>query len=1173
MKSWIGIRPPHVPSRWLVLILGFGLLGTTLRVVSQECMRWVQRLDVGGPGPQGRHCMAYDRDRGVTLLFTTDFSADLWQYDGIQWLKLRVTGPRPADRLDAALAYDPVRRVVVLSGGIGRGAEHPLADVWTFALTAPGEGRWTRTSDFPRATYDVSDHIEESGGRSNHRMVFDGSRGELIAYGGDADMSRYYVKDFAYGTFSSFSRFAWTGNDWTQTVVNRGDVFVAVSDFAMVFDDLRRRVVVHGGRRKVVVKGETVVFGYDGLSEVGTNDLTRLSTGAGRFAHRMVHDTRRDRYVVFGGAAFLGGENPAGASQVEASRPYFEFDPRQPGFPQIVPTSSGSIPRPRVYHDMVYDERRGVTVMFGGVANPANPISDVTQSETWELRPLLDLFKQPPAQLETCFDYLTGRLAPPLTLSAEASSPGGVMYQWRHRSDGVTELDKPTSNPARLLDASLSHGTWDVVVTDQCGNSVTSSPCVVKVYTSPTIREEPTAQHVCPGDPLETRVVAGADSLNRLAESGVAGDPERPVRYQWFRVDLDRSGGPGGIAGAGAVPGATGPTLRFGSFQPSDNGFYRCRLSNDCGATFSAPVELTAGVWIRRDPATTTNEVCSLVDLDVLASGKGPLRYQWRRNGEPLSTEPGRITGVTNATLTFTSLRYLDDAAYDCVVSDACNSVISRVCGIGVVPNPPFLLIETNGPSARERHGLVYDPSRGVSVLFGGRGNGRTVSEAFPQDTWEYNGTNWVRRTPANAPAGRIGFGMAFDRHRARVVLFGGMTNDASGRSNPSGETWEYDGTDWTQRFPSAAPAPRHNLALFYDPVRRVTTLYGGDTLLANPRAGDIWTWDGTNWTQREVIGDRPLFASIYGSPPQPQMVWDDRRGYAVLPPQENNVPGGAHLTWTWNGTNWTAIPTPFLGFGVSPAQTFSGMGLVYDRYRGEVIYWSGSGFDQELVWRWNGSRWRRDDITAFVGFHLNAAAAYDERRNSVVLFGGNLSSAAPVDISLRGYSARTFERVLADDPVLLRQPEVVDDPVTGRLLVRVVAAGAPPLRYEWQRNGVKILEAFPFTGTSNAVLQVERALIADAGFYRCVVRGKCGETVGRATTLAGALERPGPVLALTTAPVLGQPGISLTWSGPEAVLERAPAPVGPWTPVVGATSPFAPPLAGPAGYFRIRGP
>lgn len=44
------------------------------------------------------------------------------------------------------------------------------------------------------------------------------------------------------------------------------------------------------------------------------------------------------------------------------------------------------------------------------------------------------------------------------------------------------------------------------------------------------------------------------------------------------------------------------------------------------------------------------------------------------------------------------------------------------------------------------------------------------------------------------------------------------------------------------------------------------------------------------------------------------------------------------------------------------------------------------------------------------------------------------------------------------------------------------VAAGARPFTYEWQRNGVRTSEAFPYQGTTNATLALDRVLACDAG-------------------------------------------------------------------------------------------
>lgn len=1216
---------------WIRMVVRLGGLGAFLGTAppgGAQCMQWTLRTEVGNAGPQVGHCMAYNPDRQRVTLFTADEWAELWEYDGRQWLRVFITpGPRPPARVDSAMAYDRARGELVLVGGFGRAENTELADTWTCRITTDATGNvvgtWTRRPDFPDFALpdedDPSGQMGESGARAEHTLVYDDAARAVRLFGGKARIVRgsRYHRPYNLENYSS-GRGAWNGSAWIERAwsnrvpgptndpdepILEGTMYERVElgrkAIAAAYDPRRQRVITLGGLRQIYQRyddgsawdpdeNDAYVESMphlqyfplrpgdltSGFPSFSRNLLGSVGQHCGTFLERrvfgsqLVHDTRRDRYVAFGGAYVFGDsrgglecsplynlETSEYSSRLLPQRVTFkEWDPQHPEEPDDylttrLPSFSGGfdgLPHPpasRIRHTMVFDEHRGLTVVYGGW--DGNPGSLTTMArETWEYGPgPLDFLAHPAALSELCF-------GDPLTLTAVPLAVAPPEFQWF--KDGQS-IENATNQVLSVPDASPQvAGTYTCEITDRCGNRAVSRPAVVRVGGPPVITQPPSSVHVCPGDDASAIFFFASDY---------------PATVQWFRLAADAVG-EFSLGAFSAVTGAESNELRFPGMKPESNGFYRARVTNRCGAVWTPVITLTAGVWLRLEPASSTNEVCSAWQLRVRATGKGPLAYQWRRNGEPL-TNTVRVTGADTGTLSFTGLRYLDDAAYDCLVRDACHTVTTRVATITVDPNPPFLLSDTNGPAARQRHAMVWDARRGVSVLFGGLGSGATVADLYRNDTWEYDGTNWVGRTPTDSPSGRTDFGLTFDRHRGVAVLFGGLTNNGFSGAHPNGETWEYDGTNWTQRFPAQAPAPRSRHALFYDPVRRVTTLYGGDTLLENPRAGDLWTWDGTNWTRRVIAGDRPQFG-LFGSPPHPQMVWDDRRGYAVLPPTSVNQ-GGAndYATWTWDGTGWTRRPYAFTGFGLAPAAAGAGHGLVYDSFRGEVIYWGGTGSDQTRVWRWNGGQWRRDDLAEFVGLHLYPAAAYDERRHAVVMFGGDYSGSDP---SARGLSRRTFERVLADEPVLLRQPVVVDDPATNKLLLRIVAAGAPPLAYEWQRDGVKLNEGFPYTAPHTDTLAVDRALADAAGLYRCLVRGACGEVASRATTLAGVSEGTELVLTLAGGPVNGQPGLTLSWSGPGVVLEEAATPNGPWTPAAGATSPYRPPVTATAGFFRLRG-
>ena len=103
---------------------------------------WTQRSDIG-PAPRALHAMAYDSDRGRTVLFAGQISndpdedvkagipADTWEWDGSAWMQVADMGP--GHWVGADMAYDRARQQMVLFGGAGIGANksvwiwHPAA--------------------------------------------------------------------------------------------------------------------------------------------------------------------------------------------------------------------------------------------------------------------------------------------------------------------------------------------------------------------------------------------------------------------------------------------------------------------------------------------------------------------------------------------------------------------------------------------------------------------------------------------------------------------------------------------------------------------------------------------------------------------------------------------------------------------------------------------------------------------------------------------------------------------------------------------------------------------------------------------------------------------------------------------------------------------------------------
>src|SRR4051812_34328963 len=101
---------------------------------------------------------------------------------------------------------------------------------------------------------------------------------------------------------------------------------------------------------------------------------------------------------------------------------------------------------------------------------------------------------------------------------------------------------------------------------------------------------------------------------------------------------------------------------------------------------------------------------------------------------------------------------------------------------------------------------LTYIRSAGILALAAVLGNA-WFGDALAQTDLPYSsgstgadGPLTFRTIPVN---GRIGHAMAYDSARNQTIMFGGNFNGAY-----LGDTWAFDGTNWTRLTPPASPSP-----------------------------------------------------------------------------------------------------------------------------------------------------------------------------------------------------------------------------------------------------------------------------------------------------------------------------------------------------------------------------
>ena len=299
--------------------------------------------------------------------------------------------------------------------------------------------------------------------------------------------------------------------------------------------------------------------------------------------------------------------------------------------------------------------------------------------------------------------------------------------------------------------------------------------------------------------------------------------------------------------------------------------------------------------------------------------------------------------------------------------------------GYGWVAGPPLSL-------ARQRHAMVFDEARGLSLIYGGQGGGQALDEV-----WEYDGLTWTQGP--SAPAGmtpRWGMAMGYDRVREKTVVFGGYPG-------PTNETWEYDGTSWAPGG-SPGPGPRGHAAMAYDASRRKLVLFGGtDSVYLYPTFDDTWEYDGS-W----VLGPTAPSPAGYFPREGSSAAFDSSRNKVVIyggyDLTQEFCCGSGFLddTWEYDGTTWSrgAAAPPGLGPRTDHA-------MAYDSRRGTVVLTDGSvpgstsdptarGALISDVWEYDGTQWTPGATPppAKPARRLHRTA-FDAANGVIVLFGG----------------------------------------------------------------------------------------------------------------------------------------------------------------------------------------
>jgi len=185
---------------------------------------------------------------------------------------------------------------------------------------------------------------------------------------------------------------------------------------------------------------------------------------------------------------------------------------------------------------------------------------------------------------------------------------------------------------------------------------------------------------------------------------------------------------------------------------------------------------------------------------------------------------------------------------------------------------------------------MVYADHLNAIVLYGGQ---KGPARAFDSTTWIIKNKEF-RALNIPGPGTRYHTGMAYDKQRKKVVLYGGGVN--------ADELWELDGTKWAKIETSYNPGKRYYHKMVYDEQRKAVVLHGGwrnqdprDS--ANHKKAITWTWDGNSWKK---IAESDMIAA--------DLAYDSKKGIVVAYGKAGRASDADWVYWELRNDNWIQV-------------------------------------------------------------------------------------------------------------------------------------------------------------------------------------------------------------------------------------------------------------------------